>query len=88
MAPITHSFYLVSDSPTHYKLLLSWVISWKEKMCMENDFNNFFEVASGQLKSRVCKKSFKRFLKKCDLKFFTYKSQVRFEGKITKQSAS
>ena len=32
---------------------LSSIISWKEKMCMENDFNNFFEVVGGQLKSRV-----------------------------------
>ena len=57
--------YVVVDSH------LSWVISQKEKMCMENDFNNFFQVVSGQLKSRVLKKSFEGFLKKCDLKLFT-----------------
>ena len=51
---------------------LSLVISWKEKMCMENDFNNFFKVVSGQLKSRILKKSFERFLKNWDLKFFNY----------------
>ena len=36
-------------SSTH----LSSTVSWKEKMCMENDFSNFFKVLSEQLKSRV-----------------------------------
>ena len=37
----------------HCSSHLSLVISWKEKMCLENDFTNFFKVLSGQLKSRV-----------------------------------
>ena len=32
---------------------LSPVISQKEKMSLGNEFTNFFEVLSGQLKSRV-----------------------------------
>ena len=34
---------------THLPLL----ISWKEKMCLGNDSNNFFELLRGQLKSRI-----------------------------------
>ena len=37
---------------TSYSHLFS-VISRKEKMSVENDFTNFFQVLSGQLKSRV-----------------------------------
>ena len=60
---------------------ISSIISWKEKMCMENDFNNFFEVVGGQLKSRVLKKSFKRFLKKCDVSFLPYKADSDLKAK-------
>ena len=46
-------------SPPH----LSFVISWKEKMCLENDFTNFFQVLSGQLNPEFKKILASRFWK-------------------------
>ena len=55
-----------------FNSLLFTAVSGKLKVCLTNDFSNFFSLVSGQFKSRKRKKSFEHLLRKSDLKFPTY----------------
>ena len=50
-------------------------------MSLGNNFTNFFIVLSGQLKSRILKRSVEPFLKKCNLKFLLNKAKSDLRAK-------
>ena len=59
-SPVYSKSLILADTRSH----LSWIISQKEKTCMEDDFNNFFEVVSGQLKNPQFERIFREIFER------------------------